>query len=124
MKIKIENDVFEITQRIKKIDEGYFIVFDTLKQRFELHNSEQVNTYCLTVPYDNLDDRLIDLVMYSKIDNIDNIINEIDINNKVIEGKSINKLKDQTGYMIREIYNFCNNSSKIYNVNSLDNVWR
>lgn len=124
MKIKIENDVFEITQRIKEIDEGYYIVFDTKKQMYELHNYMQPNTYCLTIPYDNLDSRLIDLLLYTNISNIDNIINDIDNNNSNIERNALNNVKIQTEYMVKEIYEFSNNSSKNFEINSCDNFWR
>ena len=124
MKIKIENDVFEITERIKEIDEGYYIVFDTKKQAYELHNLEQPNSYCLTVPYANLDARLIDLLLYTNIGNIDNIIEDIDNNNSVIEDNVLNNVKEQTNYMVKEICDFANNSSKKFESNLLGNVWR
>ena len=62
MKIEIEDDVFEIVKRLKEIDDGYFVLYDTCKNRFEVHNYYQENTYCLMCPYDVLDDRLIDIV--------------------------------------------------------------
>ena len=124
MKIKIENDVFEITKRIKEIDDGYYIVFDTKKQVYELHNSEQDNSYCLTVPYANLDVRLIDLLLYTNIKNIDNILNDIDNNNNNIENNSLKSIKEQTNYMAKEICDFANNSSKKFESNSLSNIWR
>ena len=124
MKIKIENDVFEITERIKEIDEGYYIVFDTKKQAYELHNLEQPNSYCLTVPYADLDTRLIDLLLYTNIRNIDNIIEDIDNNNSIIEDNVLNNVKEQTNYMVKEICDFANNSSKKFESNLLGNVWR
>ena len=124
MKIKIDSDVFEIAKRIKDIDDGYYIVFDTGKERYELHNINQPNTHCLTYPYANLDGRLIDLILYTNIGNIDKIINDIDNNNKNIENKSNNNIKNATEYMVREIYDFASNSSKKCDVNFEDNKWR
>ena len=40
MKIKIESDIFEISKRVKDIDENYYIVFDTKKNKYELHRYE------------------------------------------------------------------------------------
>ena len=51
MKIRIENDVFDVVKRIKQIDDGYFVVFDLDKEKYELHNKYQNNSYCLTYPY-------------------------------------------------------------------------
>ena len=124
MKIKIENDVFEITKRIKDIDEGYYIVFDTKRHVYELHNYQQINTYCLTIPYSVLDSRVIDLLLYTNISNIDNIIDDIDNNNINIEENISKSMKNQTEYMVKEIYDFSNNSSKIYDINSFSSFWR
>ena len=64
MKVIIEDDVFDILKRVREIDEGYFILFDTSNCKYELHNINQPTTYCLTIPFDNIDSRLIDLVLY------------------------------------------------------------
>jgi hypothetical protein len=41
MRIKIENDLFDICNRIKEIDDGYFIIYDTEKDRFEVHSTDK-----------------------------------------------------------------------------------
>jgi len=124
MKIRIEDDVFEITKRVKEIDEGYYIVFDTDKQSYELHNSNQLTSYCLTVPYQILDSRCVDLILYSSVANIDNIIEDIDNNNNIIENHNLNHVKNQSEFMLREIYEFFNNSSKKFCNNSFETKWR
>jgi hypothetical protein len=124
MKIKIEDDVFEIVNRIKEIDEGYFVVFDTRKNVYEIHNSQQENTFCLTVPYGCLDSRVLELVMVTNIKHYDNIIDEIDNNNNLLCLKQKENIKSQTDYMLREIYEFCNNSSKKFNEKSFQTEWR
>lgn len=124
MKVKIDNDVFDIAKRIKDIDEGYFILFDVDKNVYELHNKFQLTSFCLTIPYANLDNRVIDLILYSDASNIDKIIEDIDRNNEYIERNNINTMKNQTDYMLREIYNFSNNSSKKVCSNSFATIWR
>lgn len=124
MKIKIESDVFDIIKRIKEIDDGYFVLYDAEKDKFELHNSKQINTYCLTCPFDNLDSRLLDCVLYSSIGNIDKIIEEIDNNNEHIENNQKKTRQNQTDYMIREIYSFYNNSSKKFDDSAFSSKWR
>lgn len=112
MKIKVESDVFDIVNRIKDIDEYYFILYDTNKNRYELHNSNQKNSYCFTYPYETLDVKFIEYLLSSHIKNIDNIIDEIDRNNSNIEKHNMDIVKNQSDYMLREIYSFSNNSSK------------
>lgn len=124
MKIKIERDMFDIVERIKEIDDGYFIVFDDEKNRFEVHNSKQKFTYCLSVPFDELDSRVINLVNSTFVGISDNILEHIDNNNKKIEENNKNNVKSQTDFMVREIYDFCNNSSKKFDENSFHTKWR
>jgi len=112
MKIKIESDVYDIVERIKEIDDGYFIVFNTDRNCFELHNSKQLDSYCLKIPYEFLDERVLSLIYGTLISNIDNIVEDIDNNNNLIEEKELNKVKDVADYKVREIYKFASNSSK------------
>ena len=86
MKIKIFNDVYNISKRIKNIDRNYYIVYNTSKQKFEIHNSSQVGmSYCLTLPYNELDERTLKLVLKSSTNNIDEILEKIENNNNLIE---------------------------------------
>ena len=110
MKIKIESDVFDIIKRIKEIDENYFVIF---------------NTYCFTYPYENLDNRIIDLIYFSNVSNIDNIVEDIDNNNAKIEKDNMNSVKSSSDYMVREIYNFSKISSKnLDELKAFSSVWR
>ena len=57
-KLTIENDLFDISGALRSVDPGYFILYDKLRGRFEVHNSAQAGgTYCLTLPYPVLDRR-------------------------------------------------------------------
>lgn len=56
----IEDDLYRITSRIRKIDDGYFILRHTLSGRYEVHNTNNIgSTYCFIVPYDSLDKRTL-----------------------------------------------------------------
>jgi len=91
MKIKIMHDVYDIAKRIKYIDRDYYIMFDTSKQKFEIHNSSQVgSTYCLTLPYDELDERVLNYVLKTQSANIDEILEEIENDNNTMESASKN----------------------------------
>ena len=112
MKIKIESDVFNIIKRIKEIDENYFIVYNTCSKKFELHNSDNINTYCITIPYKNLDARTIELIHRTSVKNFDKIINDIDKNNEKIEHKQVEKLKEISEYKIREILKYSDSGNR------------
>lgn len=86
MKKIILSDVFDIAKRLKEIDRNYFVVFNTAKQKYEVHNSRQLgDSYCLTVPFDCLDARTIVLVQQSRIKNISEIVEKMDFDNKVLQ---------------------------------------
>ena len=86
MKIKIFFDVYNISKRLKKIDRDYFIVYDTSKNNFEIHNSSQIgSSYCLTLPYSCLDERCLNYVYQTKSENIERILQTIDNENKIKE---------------------------------------
>lgn len=86
MKIKVTNDVYNIAKRIKKIDRDYYIVFNTSNKNFEVHNSAQLgSSYCLTLPYNQLDERALKYVRQTQSGNIDEILEKIENDNKLRE---------------------------------------
>lgn len=60
---QVTRDLYDISRRIREIDRFYRIMFDCRSEKFEVHNLRQAgNTYCLTVPFDRLDERTLTLV--------------------------------------------------------------
>ena len=104
MKILIKNDVYDIASRIKKFDRNYYIVYDTGNKLYQIYSSDITNnfevissvklSYILTLPYEQLDERAINYLYETQVCNIEDIINQIDANNKAMENmqnqKSIN----------------------------------
>ena len=86
MKIQIEQDVYNISKRIKNIERNYYIVYDTSKQKFEVHNSAQMgSSYCLTLPHTQLDVRTLKYVRETLSTNIYEILEKIENDNKILE---------------------------------------
>jgi len=86
MLIEIKNDVYNISKRIKKIDKDYIVFYNTSKNKFEIHNLGQIGgSYCLTLPFDSLDERTIKHVRKTSSANIDEILEKIENENKVLE---------------------------------------
>lgn len=86
MHLKLTHDVYEISKRIKNLDRGYYIVYNTSTCKFEVHNFNQLHTsYCLTLPYANLDERTLNYVAKTRSVNIEKILEEIENNNKIQE---------------------------------------
>ena len=86
MLIEIKSDVYNISKRIKYIDKDYYVVFNTSKNSFEVHNSAQIgSSYCLTLPFKELDERTINYIFETKSENIERILSKIENDNKLRE---------------------------------------
>lgn len=81
----IENDMYNISGRIKEIDEGYFIVFSYRYRRYEVHNLRQPKTLAIVVPYDELDCRTERLVQRTRVERKKQLIEEMERNNRKLE---------------------------------------
>ena len=80
----VKSDVFRIADRIKRIDKDYLILFNHKSRKYEVHNSSNIgNTYCFTVPYDELDDRTLEYCRETLVEN--DVAASIDYFNKKIE---------------------------------------
>lgn len=121
MKVKILSDPFNITKRLKTLNKNYFIMFNTKTQKYELHNSQFNNTYCITIPFNSLDVRTINLVRQSE--KTDEVIAEIENHNKKLQIQTKNKLKEKSEYQLNEIYNYANRHVCNYNGDAFLDVW-
>ena len=87
---EVESDCLEIVRRIKAIDEDYFVVYDIEKHTFELHNRSQIGgTYCLTFPFDTLDERSVDFVLKTRVQNSDKLFEEMERENREFEKRQM-----------------------------------
>ncbi|MBQ8522777.1 MAG: hypothetical protein IJ458_03855 [Clostridia bacterium] len=106
MKILVKSDVFDICNRIKKFDSNYCIVFNNVSNKYEVYSAKltdsvdlisgRVLSYICTLPYDCLDARSIKYLYDTSVENIDDIITQIDKQNKELERQNELKLKQQS----------------------------
>ncbi len=90
---KIDSDCLDIVSRIKAIDKDYFLVYNEENQKFEVHNSSQTkHTLCLILPFDVLDERTIDLVLKTRVQNADKLFKEMEEENKKLEKAKIKQV--------------------------------
>ena len=86
MKIKIESDVYNISKRVKNIYKDYYVVLNTSTSKFEIHCKSQIgSTFCLTLPFKELDERTLNYINETKSENIENIVAKIEQENKIRE---------------------------------------
>ncbi len=98
----IQSDTYFICERLKEIDNSYFIIFNFNKNKFEIHSTEQKgDTYCLTIPYNVLDERTLDLVKKTRAINVDKLIEEIDQENEKLQSQ---REKNAANYLKEVMY--------------------
>lgn len=77
---EVESDLFDIARRLKEIDAGYFIL--RREGRFEVHNRGDEPTYCLTVPWSELDARTVELVRKTRAERAAELFAELERDNE------------------------------------------
>lgn len=121
----IETSTFNIPERLKAIDEGYFVVRNHETHQFEVHHSGQIgDTFCLSIPYDELDYRTIQRVRETQIQYIDNIVAEMERNNEKLEADRDKKLKDYTETTTREIYRYLKSHESIETIDENSQIFK
>lgn len=114
MKIKIDTNVYMIPERLKEIDNGYFVMRDLDNMRFEVHNSNNLSdTFCFVVPFDELDDRTIEHCKKTSIANLDRIIKEMDDYNTKLEMTVNNKAFEEANDKAKEIVKYVKDKEDI-----------
>lgn len=108
MKIPVKSNVFKIPERLKEIDKSYFVMYDTIIDKFEIHSTENKDgsTYCLTLPYEELDSRAIDYVRKTRVENAKKLWEEMKRNNEMLEIEKAKKFKDYINVTAKEIHKY------------------
>ena len=102
---EIKSDLFNISGRLKKIDSGYFVVFNYKKQQYEVHNRfNKGSSYCLGLPFDRLDYRTIDYVYKTRSENVEALFKEIEWDNERLIKEEHYKITKQAESGIEEIF--------------------
>lgn len=103
----ITSSTCNIPQRLKGINKNYFLVRNHSTGQFEVHHKKQpFNTFCLSISWDELDERTLERVRETRIEYMDNIIAKMDRENERIEADGDKKLKDVTETVSRDIYRY------------------
>ncbi len=121
---EVKRDMFGISQRLKRIDRGYYIVFNCANSVYEVHNRHQgIDTYCLTSPYPTLDYRLLEYVANTQIKD-GKIFEELEKNNSEIERRIIKNRQDYINSNLADVYSCANSSTRNLELeNSLQTKW-
>jgi len=96
----VESDCLDICVRLKEIDKDYFLMFNIGKCKFELHNKSQgKDTFCLAFPFEQIDERMLDMARKTRVENCDALFEEMEKENRKCEAEilsaTINAFKEK-----------------------------
>lgn len=98
----VTSDVFHIAQRIKDINPGYFIMFNTESQAFEVHLPQpwgsKYSTLECTLPFPDLDYRTLHHVRKYQSSRFDETVREMDRSNEKLEQTVMDTALDRSNY--------------------------
>lgn len=79
----IEDDMLRVCDRLRAIDDGYFVFLNYKTGRLEVHNrKDSPNTLCLVLPYDTLDERTVRRVRCTRAERVREMIARMDAENE------------------------------------------
>ncbi len=81
---RIWHDLYDIASRLLQIDEGYELYYNHRQKRYEIHSKGVLQ---LAVPFDRLDARTLLLARKTRRERINEILAEIENNNRLIDQK-------------------------------------
>ena len=103
--IKIENDLYDIVKRIREIDKRYFVLYDKIGKKFQLHQkTPRGESYVLTFPFATLDARCVEHTLKTRIERFDKIMADIVKNNADLEYKATQKAKNEVNAQIEAYF--------------------
>lgn len=103
----IENSPTDIPQRLQEISPSYYVLFNKHTQKFEIHSSDFAHyTYCLTIPYPELDSRAIDLLCKQLRQNQEALAREIEEHNEKLDRQKAATCRDTLDEMTKDLYKY------------------
>lgn len=97
-KIIVESDALGIIERIKNWNNNYEIYYNIKTKKFMLYlfeNEFKPSVYCLTYPFESIDERMIDYTLKSEIQNRKAYLKEIEESNALLLKKEQKKILNE-----------------------------
>ena len=91
--VKIEKDLFSISDRLKEIDGRYELFRNTLAHRFEVYIEKALQ---FVVPFQRLDARTLEFARKTRVERREQIVREIDERNARLEKQKEKEILEKT----------------------------
>ena len=109
--LKTINDIFFISNRIKKINKNYKLYYNLKTQMYEVHDiSKPQHSLCITTK-DYPSFQILKTLIKSKKENMHSLFLEIEKHNKNIDQEKQQKTLDLSTQKFKEILNFSQNKT-------------
>jgi hypothetical protein len=107
----IHTSTQRIPERLREIDIGYFVVFNHKNSSFEIHHKDCLpnDSFQLWIPFKELDQRTIDRVLETRIENSKALFDLMEKQNAKLEEDAQKKSDEVTHEISKEIFKYCHN---------------
>lgn len=85
----VKDDLFHVAKRLRQIDSRYRVYFNRRLFRFEIHVQGAMQ---IALPFDRLDERSVEYVRKTRVENLDALTKEIELDNAKIEKRRQDEL--------------------------------
>lgn len=118
--IKINNDMFNIVQRIRDIDKNYYVLFNTKSRNYELHHKAQkYSSFCLNLGK-TLDAKCVNKTLKTKSSNFVKIFNDLDFNNRLVKSNATQIIMDKATCKLKTYISYLDHSTKSIDFSKVD----
>lgn len=106
--IYVEDNVHDIPRRLRQeVNADFIVMFNPKSQKFEIHRlCKDMYTLELSIPYDNLDSRTIDLALHAR--DVERVRKEIEENNARIDEAKRKEKEHERSCKVRDLFDYCN----------------
>lgn len=112
-RVPVLTHALDIPARLKEISRDFFVMFNTVTQKYEVHDASQpYSTLACILPFDELDYRSIQYVREFFRKNVVQMAKEIEEYNAKLDAREQAAVIDKANYKCREALKYLNNTTK------------
>ena len=112
---KIDNDIFNIANRITEINPQYELYYNGELDRFEIHTAGQFppDKYSMEFATNELDERILFRLRSHSVDNYELVTSEMDAHNEIINDRA-NKAMQSQLLTLKQMLNYAHQTNGDY----------
>ncbi|MBQ9792342.1 MAG: hypothetical protein IJW32_01165 [Clostridia bacterium] len=123
-KILINNDLFSIAKRLKKIDKSYFVVFNKTLNQYEVHSKKQKGSTLCFVVGDRLNASALTKAYKTSVRFAKNILKNVLEQNQKLEQTELNNKTEKFKQQLTDYLQYAFNKSTSVNFdNANKTIW-